>query len=91
MTGRYTDELMAARRQALDDGLFEWVPNSRRSKIRCVTCTHQSPSQYGFLGGAWMDAHIAGHGTCPDCGVVRPTTTMQMHRSNRWHKRGEQT
>lgn len=78
---RYSDAKVNARVDAFKDGLFEWVPNSRCGKVRCTTCTGQGPSGYGFLGGSWMDKHLAGHTTCP-CGRVIATPVLKLHQAH---------
>lgn len=80
MTSRYTDALVQARREALERGQF--VSNVGYSgKVKCVSCGNT-----GYPGGAWMDACLEGHESCPDCGKVKPVRTMRMHRSSRWHR-----
>lgn len=73
----YSPAAMRRREKAVKAGMF--APVSEHSiKTMCVVCTGQGSSNHGFIGGSWMDKHIAGHTTCT-CGRVVPTKSLLLH------------
>lgn len=78
--------VVEARHQAIAEGRF--VPVVDRSsrkkkskKIECVECNDR-----GLPDGFWMDKHVEGHTTCPDCGKARPISTLNKHLAHRSHR-----
>jgi predicted RNA-binding Zn-ribbon protein involved in translation (DUF1610 family) len=80
---RYSLANSLRRERAAATDLFEGN-GGHAGKIRCTACGVQ-----GYPGGSWMDAHIAGHVECPDCGKVVAVASLRRHQSHRSHPKVE--